>query len=156
MWQTGSGDVALVSYAGTFDVPALAASPVAGTAEPVSGSGVIESCYVAAFTATLSPGTLSGGKQLTTTGFQGTVEYGGTVGDILASYPSGSPGANPGYWSWYGGYFTGTTSCAYTFDTWTYTLTSPTASPPPTPATFLSETGIYSTSTPTVTGDIIT
>ena len=165
VWQTTPGSyVALVSYDGTFSVPAGAASPVAGTIEPTSGSGIDHSCYVFAFTGTLNPGSFANGNPLTTTGFQGTVDVGGTVSDIIASYPGGSSSANPGSWDWLSSYFPGTSffggGSSFLYDTWTYTLTSPTATPPPAPSTFLSETGIYSSdyvsTFPTVIGDIIT
>jgi hypothetical protein len=153
VWQLSDGSYFVQkTYDGMSVVPNGAHSPVAGTLEAKDGVCDFDACYMATFTGTLAPTTFANGATLKTKGFLGISNEKGTVSDIIASYPSGTAGSNPNYWSWFSHYFTGSSGLNYQSDSWTYKLCGDKSAT----ARSLVETGIYSTTLPTVVGDIVT
>lgn len=153
VWQLPDGRwFALKTYDGKFVVPIGAHSPVAGTPEAKDGSGDWHACYTVSFTGTLAPTTGPDGSPLMKThGNLGISDEGGTVADILISYPGGAGNANPNYWSWLSHYFSNVQNKVYHYDQWMYNLHDDKGAA----ADELVEIGIYS-GTPTAIGDIIT
>jgi hypothetical protein len=104
VWQLPDGTyLAEESSVGLFYVPKGAPQLIDWlTLQVRSGFGVLKSRDSWKVYGTLNPTTFADGSPLKTKGYLGTVDYEGTVADILKGL--GAHG-NPGYWDWASHYF---------------------------------------------------